>query len=48
MSSATVLFILNKIFSEHTFAPGERCMLLAFGAGLSCHGMLLEYVSDQE
>ncbi|MFH1068393.1 MAG: type III polyketide synthase [Candidatus Glassbacteria bacterium] len=41
MSSATVWFILREILDRGT-APGERVMLLAFGAGLSIHVYLLQ------
>jgi len=41
MSSPTVLFVLREILNKG-IAPGERCVIVAFGAGLSAHGFLLE------
>ncbi|MEW6584220.1 MAG: type III polyketide synthase [Nitrospirota bacterium] len=40
MSSPTVLFVLEDILRDGV-QPGEWCMMLAFGAGLSAHGYLL-------
>jgi alkylresorcinol/alkylpyrone synthase len=41
LSSATAGFILEEIL-ERGAEPGDRIVLLSYGAGLSCHGMLLE------
>ena len=41
ISSPTVLFVLHEI-STGAIARGERCLLLAFGAGLSVHVGLLQ------
>jgi predicted naringenin-chalcone synthase len=40
MSSPTVWFVLDKI-RRGGIAPGERVMMLAFGAGMSAHAFLL-------
>jgi predicted naringenin-chalcone synthase len=40
MSSPTVWFVLKKIWDEGV-AEGEWCIMVAFGAGLSAHAMLL-------
>jgi alkylresorcinol/alkylpyrone synthase len=40
MSSPTVLFALEKLM-ERGIAPGEYCCAVAYGAGLSLHGLLL-------
>ncbi len=40
ISSPTVWFVLRKIL-DAGIAPGEFCMMLAFGAGFSVHGQLL-------
>lgn len=40
LSSVSVWFVLRQIMEEG-MAPGERCLMLAFGAGLSAHAMLL-------
>ncbi len=40
LSSASVWLVLREIM-ESGIAPGERCLMLAFGAGLSAHLMLL-------
>ncbi|MFZ5997725.1 MAG: type III polyketide synthase [Nitrospirota bacterium] len=40
MSSPTVWFVLRNII-ENGIEPGEWCVMLAFGAGLSAHGYLL-------
>jgi predicted naringenin-chalcone synthase len=41
MSSPTVLFVLREILSNG-IAPGDWCLIVAFGAGLSAHGFLLK------
>lgn len=41
MSSPTVWFVLSKIIDKG-MAPGDLCMLVAFGAGLSAHAFLLK------
>lgn len=41
ISSPTVMFVLDNITARGVPA-GERCLLLAFGAGLSAHALLLE------
>ncbi|MFW5915651.1 MAG: type III polyketide synthase [Planctomycetota bacterium] len=43
LSSVSVWFVLREILREG-MEPGERCVMLAFGAGLSAHLMLLEKV----
>ncbi len=40
MSSPTVLFVLNKL-QQQGIDPGDWCVMLAFGAGLSAHAFLL-------
>ena len=40
MSSPTVLFVLQKILDKG-IAPGDRCVMVAFGAGLCAHAFLL-------
>jgi len=40
MSSPTVWFVLQKIL-DNSIAPGDWCMMLSFGAGLSAHAFLL-------
>jgi predicted naringenin-chalcone synthase len=40
ISSPTVWFVLRKILDAGV-APGDWCMMLAFGAGFSVHGHLL-------
>ncbi|MGD0999300.1 MAG: type III polyketide synthase [Candidatus Brocadiia bacterium] len=40
ISSPTVWFVLRKIL-DAGIAPGDWCMMLAFGAGFSVHGHLL-------
>ena len=40
ISSPTVWFVLRKILDAGV-APGDWCMMLAFGAGFSVHGYLL-------
>jgi predicted naringenin-chalcone synthase len=41
MSSPTVLFVLREVLSKG-IAPGDWCVIVAFGAGLSAHGFLLK------
>ena len=40
MSSPTVWFVLDELM-RNGVAPGEWCVMLAYGAGLSAHGFLL-------
>ncbi|HJV65466.1 MAG TPA: 3-oxoacyl-[acyl-carrier-protein] synthase III C-terminal domain-containing protein [Geomonas sp.] len=40
MSSPTVLFVLDELLQEG-IRPGEWCVMLGYGAGLSAHGYLL-------
>jgi predicted naringenin-chalcone synthase len=40
MSSPTVLFVLDELLQDG-IRPGEWCMMLGYGAGLSAHGYLL-------
>lgn len=44
MSSPTVWFVLNEI-EKKGIAPGDWCVMLAYGAGLSAHGFLLRKVT---
>jgi alkylresorcinol/alkylpyrone synthase len=41
MSSPTVWFVLREIEKQGGVAPGEWCVMVAFGAGLSAHAYLL-------
>jgi len=41
MSSATVWFVLREL-RERGMAPGDWCVMLAFGAGMSAHAYLLQ------
>ncbi|MHB9029520.1 MAG: 3-oxoacyl-[acyl-carrier-protein] synthase III C-terminal domain-containing protein, partial [Candidatus Latescibacterota bacterium] len=41
MSSATVWFVLRSILDEG-ITPGDKIIMLAFGAGMSAHAFLLE------
>ena len=41
MSSPTVWFVLREIEKRGGVAPGEWCVMVAFGAGLSAHAYLL-------
>lgn len=43
MSSPTVWFVLNDILGKG-IGPGEYCIMVAFGAGLSAHAFLLRRV----
>ncbi|MBI5441386.1 MAG: type III polyketide synthase [Deltaproteobacteria bacterium] len=40
VSSASIGFVLQRLL-ERGIPPGEWCAVLTFGAGLSCHGLLL-------
>lgn len=40
MSSPTVLFVLDELLQDGV-RPGEWCVMLGYGAGLSAHGYLL-------
>ncbi len=40
MSSPTVWFVLDEI-TRNGVAPGDRCVMIAYGAGLSAHACLL-------
>jgi alkylresorcinol/alkylpyrone synthase len=42
MSSPTVLFALDRIMQQSP-APGERCCMTAYGAGLSAHTCLMQW-----
>jgi predicted naringenin-chalcone synthase len=44
MSSATVLFVLERVLREHTPQPGEVGVICSFGAGFSAFAGLLEFV----
>lgn len=41
MSSPTILFVLDRVLQGEA-APGERCIALAFGPGLTIEGALFE------
>jgi predicted naringenin-chalcone synthase len=41
MSSPTALFVLRQML-DGGIAPGERCLMAAFGAGFSAHALLFE------
>lgn len=41
MSSPTVMFVLQEL-SKNDIEQGELCLLVAFGAGLTAHGLLLK------
>ena len=43
MSSATILHIYHKVFSERTIRPGEKGYMLAFGPGFMAQSILLEW-----
>lgn len=43
MSSPTVLFILKRII-ENRIEPGEWCVMVAYGAGMSVHAYLLQKI----
>ncbi len=42
MSSPTVWFVLDEL-ERQGIAPGEWCVMLAFGAGLSAHAFLFRH-----
>lgn len=42
MSSPTVLFVLREIWKADAAAQDDYCMLVAYGAGLSAHALLLQ------
>jgi predicted naringenin-chalcone synthase len=43
MSSPTVWFVLDEI-GKNGAAPGDWCVMAAYGAGLSAHAYLLRKV----
>jgi predicted naringenin-chalcone synthase len=43
MSSPSVMFVLQKVLSEAKPHPGERGLLLAFGAGFTAFAALIEF-----
>ena len=45
MSSPSVLFVLRKILDSKQPQPGQKGMLLAFGAGFSAFAALMEFTS---
>jgi len=45
MSSPSVLFVLREILDSGRPQPGQKGMLLAFGAGFSAFGALIEFAS---
>ncbi len=45
MSSPSVLFVLRKILDSNRPQPGQKGMLLAFGAGFSAFAALMEFGS---
>ena len=45
MSSPSVLFVLRKILDSKRPQPGQKGMLLAFGAGFSAFAALMEFAS---
>jgi predicted naringenin-chalcone synthase len=40
MSSPTVWFVMDELL-QHGIAPGQWCVMLGYGAGLSAHGYLM-------
>lgn len=42
-SSATILLILKELMSVERPRPGEHCVLMAFGPGLTMEGLLLRF-----
>jgi len=46
MSSPSVLFVLREILDSGRPRPGQKCMLLAFGAGFSAFAGLLEFAPE--
>mgnify|MGYP001825302853 CR=1 FL=1 len=45
MSSPSVLFVLREILDKVRPRPGQKGLLLAFGAGFSAYGALVEFAS---
>jgi predicted naringenin-chalcone synthase len=45
MSSPSVLFVLREILDSGRPQPGQKGMLLAFGAGFSAFAALMEFAS---
>ena len=43
MSSPSVMFVLSKVLSEAKPAPGEKALLLSFGAGFTAFAALVEF-----
>jgi len=46
MSSPSVLFVLREILDRGRPQPGQKGMLLAFGAGFSAFAALMEFAAD--
>ena len=46
MSSPSALFVLREILDSGRPRPGQKCMLLAFGAGFSAFAGLLEFAPE--
>lgn len=46
MSSATILFVLEKILKENGFAPENNILGFAFGPGLTVESMILKKIND--
>ncbi len=44
MSSPSVMFVLRKILSESAPRPGEKALLISFGAGFTAFAALVEFV----
>lgn len=42
MSSATVLFVLERFLKQATIQPGDKGLLCVFGPGFSCEMLLIE------
>jgi predicted naringenin-chalcone synthase len=45
MSSPSVLFVLREILDHGQPQPGQKGMLVAFGAGFSAFAALIEFAS---
>lgn len=43
LSSPSVLFVLRRELAERPARPGERGLLISFGAGFSAHAALLQF-----
>ncbi len=43
MSSPSVLFVLKRVLEEDRPKPGEKGLMLAFGAGFSAFAALVEF-----